>query len=91
MSAKLGKNWDKIRTASISKRRNAFCRKHVRNVVRNLAELCPNHVRNSVRNSAEVLREFFITAAAAANVFRANFGTRFGAKFGTTCGTKFGA
>ena len=63
MSAKLVKNWDKRRTASISKRGNAFCRKHVRNVVRNLAELCPNHVRNSVRNFAEVCRESFYNSS----------------------------
>jgi hypothetical protein len=63
MSANLGKNWDKIQTASISKKGNVFCRKHVRNVVRNLAELCPNHVRNTVRNFAEVCPKSFYNSS----------------------------
>ena len=60
-----------------------------------LSEISPSFAQIMSEIVFEILQRFaenfFITAAAAANVFRANFGTRFGAKFGTTCGTKFGA
>ena len=54
-SAKIGTT---TRTTSSLKKGNAFCRNHVRNDVRNFAELCPNSVRNHVRIFAEVCRKF---------------------------------
>ena len=59
-SAKIGTT---TRTTSSLKKGNAFCRNHVRNVVRNLAELCPNHVRNTVRNFAEVCPKSFYNSS----------------------------